>query len=151
MGTNGRPPLATILKRFAAVLLDGLIPAVIMIPMYAAVGVAVMSGPALPGEAGLTALIFVALLTYVGLVSYLAVVLGMWAYGLTPGKKIMGIQVVRFDTGVPVGFWRMALRQIIGQWVAAIVCYLGFLWALFDANRQGWHDKIAKSVVVQTR
>jgi uncharacterized RDD family membrane protein YckC len=45
----------------------------------------------------------------------------------------------------------MALRQIIGQWVAAIFCYIGFIWALFDANKQGWHDKIAKTLVVRTR
>jgi uncharacterized RDD family membrane protein YckC len=151
MEINGRPPLATILKRFAAILLDGLVPLAIMIPLGIAAMIAASSGPTLPGEAGLTALIFVTLLTYVGLISYTAVVLAMWAYGLTPGKWIMGIQVVRFDTGVPVGFWRMALRQVIGQWVAAIICYLGFLWALFDANRQGWHDKIAKTLVIQAR
>ena len=104
-----------------------------------------------PTESSLTIAIFMLMVTYVGLMSYSAVVLAMWAYGLTPGKWMLGIVVVRQDTGVPVGFWRMALRQVIGQWVAAIVCYLGFIWALFDANKQGWHDKIAKTLVVRTR
>ena len=55
------------------------------------------------------------------------------------------------DTGLPVGFWRMALRQTIGQWVAVVICYLGLIWAIFDANKQGWHDKIAKTLVVSTK
>ena len=45
----------------------------------------------------------------------------------------------------------MALRQTIGQWVSAILCYLGFIWAMVDANRQGWHDKIARTLVIRTR
>ena len=155
MEMTGRPPLATVLKRFAAILLDGLIPMAIGIPfgIVASIASAGLTGPVptLPDDTMLTVLIFLALLTYLGLFSYSAFVLAMWAYGLTPGKHLMGIQVVRVDTGVPVGFWRMALRQVIGQWLSAIICYLGFLWALFDANRQGWHDKIAKTLVVQTR
>jgi uncharacterized RDD family membrane protein YckC len=27
--------------------------------------------------------------------------------------------------------------------------YLGFLWIAFDRRKQGWHDKIAGTVVVQ--
>ena len=75
----------------------------------------------------------------------------MWAYGLTPGKWRLGIRVVKKETGQPAGFWRMALRQTVGQWVSAILCYLGFIWAAVDANRQGWHDKIAKTLVIRTR
>jgi uncharacterized RDD family membrane protein YckC len=103
------------------------------------------------GETMLTLGVFMALLAGLGLQSYTALVLAMWAYGLTPGKWMLGIRVVKRETGLPAGFWRMALRQTIGQWVAAIACYLGFIWALFDANRQGWHDKIAKTLVVRTR
>ena len=83
--------------------------------------------------------------------SYSALVLAMWAYGLTPGKWMLGIRVVNRETGLPAGFWRMALREVIGKLVASILCYLGFIWALVDANRQGWHDKIAKTLVIRTR
>jgi uncharacterized RDD family membrane protein YckC len=102
-------------------------------------------------ETMMTIGVFLILLAGVGLQSYSALVLGMWAYGLTPGKWMLGIRVVKRDTGLPIGFWRMVLRQTIGQWVAAILCYLGFLWAFFDANRQGWHDKIAGTLVIRTR
>jgi uncharacterized RDD family membrane protein YckC len=98
-----------------------------------------------------TAGIIVVALTVLGINCYSALVMALWAYGLTPGKWILGLRVIKVDTGLPAGFWRMALRQIIGQWVAAILCYIGFIWALFDANKQGWHDKIAKTLVVRTR
>ena len=151
MEMNGRPPLATVLKRFAAILLDGILFSLVTIPM--SIGAYMILGAMMAGgnETMATAGTFLVLLGYLGIHCYAAFVLAMWAYGLTPGKKLLGIQVVRVDTGAPVGFWRMALRQVIGQWLSAIVCYLGFLWALFDANRQGWHDKIAKTLVVQTR
>jgi uncharacterized RDD family membrane protein YckC len=155
MDLMSRPPLAGIGTRFAAILLDGLLPMLITIPA-AIVGYIMYLGlagtpPSLPSDTMQTVGIFVLLLTYLGFASYSALVLAMWAYGMTPGKYILGIRVVKVDTGVPVGFWRMALRQIIGQWAAAILCYLGFIWALFDANKQGWHDKIAKTLVVRTR
>ena len=148
---TSRPPLGSIVTRFAAVLVDGVVPMAISIPAAIVLWIASWSLPSLPGDTMQIVVIFVVLLTYVGFMSYSALVLAMWAYGLTPGKWMLGICVVRQDTGVPVGFWRMALRQVIGQWVSAIVCYLGFIWALFDANRQGWHDKIAKTLVVRTR
>lgn len=152
MDLMSRPPLASVLTRFGAVMLDGLLPMLIFIPAVVTVYVAMtVSGGGAPSETTLGAIFFVAILTYVGFISYSALMLALWAYGLTPGKYLLGIRVVRIDSGVPVGFWRMALRQIIGQWAAAIVCYLGFIWVLFDANRQGWHDKIAKTLVVRTR
>jgi uncharacterized RDD family membrane protein YckC len=149
---TSRPPLAGILTRFGAVLLDGLVPNLIVLPL-AVGGYLVYLGSIASGggETMITLGVFIALLAAIGLQSYTALILAMWAYGLTPGKWMLGIRVVNRDSGLPVGFWRMALRQIIGQWVAAIICYLGFIWALFDANRQGWHDKIAKTLVVRAR
>jgi uncharacterized RDD family membrane protein YckC len=152
MDLMSRPPLASVLTRFGAVLLDGLLPLLIFIPAGITAYVAfIVSGGGAPSETTLSAILFVVILTYVGFISYSALMLAMWAYGLTPGKYLLGIRVIKVDTGAPIGFWRMALRQIIGQWAAAIVCYLGFIWVLFDANRQGWHDKIAKTLVVRTR
>jgi uncharacterized RDD family membrane protein YckC len=150
MDLTSRPPLAGILVRFAAVLLDGIVPSLIAIPAAIVMWMISLSLPSLPGESMQIFAIFIVLLTYVGFMSYLALVLAMWAYGLTPGKWMLGIRVVKRDTGLAAGFWRMALRQIIGQWVSAILCYLGFIWALFDANKQGWHDKIAKTLVIRT-
>ena len=151
MDLMSRPPLASIGARFLAVLLDGLLPMLIFIPIGILGYVLYLGFPGSVTDTMQMIGVFVLTLTVVGLQSYYALVLALWAYGLTPGKYLLGIRVIKVDTGVPVGFWRMALRQIIGQWAAAIVCYLGFIWALFDANRQGWHDKIAKTLVIRTR
>jgi uncharacterized RDD family membrane protein YckC len=151
MDQSSRPPLAAIPVRFVAILLDGIIPTTIAIPAAIVVGIVSLSLPNVPSDGMQVFAIFVALLTAVGFMAYLALVLGMWAYGLTPGKWIMGIRVVKQDTGLAAGFWRMALRQIVGQWVSAVFCYLGYVWALVDADRQCWHDKIARTLVIRTR
>jgi uncharacterized RDD family membrane protein YckC len=155
MDLSSRPPLAGILVRFAAILLDGILPTLIAIPAAIVISLAgqslLLSPPTLPGESMQIFIIFVVLLTYLGFMSYSALVLAMWAYGLTPGKWMLGIRVIKRDTGQPASFWRMVLRQTIGQWAAAILCYIGFLLAAIDANRQGWHDKIAKTLVIRTR
>ncbi len=155
MDLMDRQQLASVGTRFLATLLDGLVPLLLFIPA-GILGAVVSPGlttvpPTLPGDTMQMVIIFVVLLTSFGIACYSAWVMALWAYGLTPGKWMLGIGVVNRDTGLPVGFWRMALRQTIGQWVAAIICYLGFIWVLFDANRQGWHDKVAKTLVIRTK
>ncbi len=74
----------------------------------------------------------------------------LWTQGLTPSKLMLGDRVV--DTrGVRAGFWRMALRETIGKFISGIVFGLGFLWLLWDKDQQGWHDKIAGTLVVVER
>jgi len=66
----------------------------------------------------------------------------------TLGRRVLGIMVVD-DSGKAVGFWRGALREIIGKFVSGILLYLGYLWIAFDPNKQGWHDKVARTYVVR--
>jgi len=74
--------------------------------------------------------------------------IGFWAWrGQTPGKMALGIKVVKTD-GSPVTFGT-ALVRYIGYWISALVLLLGFLWVLWDTNKQGWHDKIAGTYVVR--
>lgn len=70
--------------------------------------------------------------------------------GSTPGKSIMGLKVVSAETGEVVDPGTAVLRYV-GYIVSSIPFALGFLWVIWDDNRQGWHDKIAKTVVVHTR
>lgn len=67
--------------------------------------------------------------------------------GQTPGKQLLGIRVVKKD-GTPITIGDALLRNVIGYWVSAIVFYLGYFWANFDSENQAWHDKIAGTVVV---
>lgn len=68
----------------------------------------------------------------------------------TPGKLALSVRVVDAETGRTLSG---------GQAIARYVCYilsalplcLGFIWAGFDRRKQGWHDKIAQTVVVRAK
>jgi len=66
--------------------------------------------------------------------------------GRTPGKMLIGLQVVSVD-GSPISFGTAFLRSV-GYLVSSLVFCLGFIWIGFDKKKQGWHDKIAGTVVI---
>jgi len=67
--------------------------------------------------------------------------------GQTFGKKAMGIRVIDFSTGGPIGYGRAFIRYI-GRIVSGLIIYIGYLWMLWDKEKQTWHDKFAGDVVV---
>ena len=67
--------------------------------------------------------------------------------GQTPGKKALGIRVIDFSGGGPIGYGR-ALIRYLGRIVSGIVFLLGYFWMIWDKEKQTWHDKFANSVVV---
>jgi uncharacterized RDD family membrane protein YckC len=87
------------------------------------------------------------------LVSVLAgLVYVVWNYGYKQGttgssigKSILKFKVVSENTGQPLGFGLSFLRQI-AHGIDAIICYVGFLFPLWDAKRQTLADKIVTSV-----
>jgi|AntRauTorckE6833_2_1112554.scaffolds.fasta_scaffold00419_5 hypothetical protein len=69
--------------------------------------------------------------------------------GHTAGKKLLGLKVVRLNNK-PIGIWYSFER--FGGYAAGIATgLLGFFQIFWDANRQGIHDKIASTVVVDLR
>ncbi len=78
----------------------------------------------------------------------LAYFAGMWAWkGTTVGGVVLGLKVVRLD-GQPVTF-PVALVRGLGAAFSVIVLFLGFLWIAWDPDKQGWHDRIAGTVVIR--
>jgi uncharacterized RDD family membrane protein YckC len=78
-----------------------------------------------------------------------ASVVGFWRYcGATPGKIAVGVKIVDARTGDTPSTGRLVLRFVC-YLLSALPLYLGFLWAAIDRRRQGWHDKIAGTIVVQ--
>jgi uncharacterized RDD family membrane protein YckC len=69
--------------------------------------------------------------------------------GQTWGRKIVGIKVVRSRTGEPLGVGRAIGRQLFAGFISGQVCYLGYLWMLWDEQKQTWHDKVVDSIVVR--
>ncbi|MFI5910182.1 RDD family protein [Dactylosporangium sp. NPDC051541] len=68
--------------------------------------------------------------------------------GQSLGKKALGIRLVKEQTGQPLGFGGAFVRDI-AHIVDAIICYIGFLFPLWDAKRQTLADKITGSLVVK--
>lgn len=67
--------------------------------------------------------------------------------GKTVGKMMLGIRLINGE-GESIGLWYAFVRWI-GYFVSAGFLFLGFLWSLFDAEGQTWHDKIADTYVVK--
>ena len=68
--------------------------------------------------------------------------------GQTLGSKLLNIRVIRTD-GSDLSITQ-ALIRYVGFIISGLVLLIGFIWAAFDANKQGWHDKIAGTYVVKT-
>ena len=67
--------------------------------------------------------------------------------GQTIGRMALGIHVVDIDGGGPIGYGRGFIRTL-GRIPSELVLALGYFWMLWDGEKQGWHDKMARSVVV---
>lgn len=65
----------------------------------------------------------------------------------TPGKLLMGCCVVQAGSHKPLGL-KQSLLRYLGYYVSQLVLFLGFFWVLWDRKKQGFHDKMANSVVL---
>jgi uncharacterized RDD family membrane protein YckC len=122
-------PRASFGRRLVAILVDG-----VVIGVVEGIAIAIFGRGAGYGISTLFGLLYVALLEG-------------GPKGQTLGKMALGIRVIDFNTGGPIGYARGFLRYI-GKLISAIACFLGYLWMLWDKEKQTWHDKIATTVVV---
>jgi len=67
--------------------------------------------------------------------------------GQSLGKRVLNLRLVSEQTGEPIGMLMAFVRDIC-HLVDAIICYVGFLFPLWDAKRQTLADKIVKTVVI---
>jgi uncharacterized RDD family membrane protein YckC len=72
------------------------------------------------------------------------------ARGATPGKMAFSAVVVDASTHETPGFWQ-ALTRYVGYFVSTTPLFIGLVWVAFDARKQGWHDKMARTVVIYRR
>ena len=66
----------------------------------------------------------------------------------TPGKMLTDIEIVDAETGEKPTAGYFVLRYL-GYYVSMIPLLLGIIWIAFDKRKQGWHDKIAGTVVIK--
>lgn len=77
------------------------------------------------------------------------VVIVFWVYrAATPGKMAVSAKIVDAKTGGKPTVAQWVIRYI-GYFVSTLVLLLGFIWVAFDKRKQGWHDKMAGTVVVK--
>jgi uncharacterized RDD family membrane protein YckC len=67
--------------------------------------------------------------------------------GQTPGKKLFALRVVDFNGQAPRT--SIAFLRFVAGTFSLLLMGMGFFWIGLDLNKQGWHDKIAQTVVIR--
>ncbi|MGB5965293.1 MAG: RDD family protein [Sulfurimonadaceae bacterium] len=81
------------------------------------------------------------------LIKILYQTLFVYYYGATLGKILAKIQVVDAVT-MQRPIFGSALNRGVFRIISEMIFYLGFIWAFYTENRQSWHDKTARTLVV---
>ena len=69
--------------------------------------------------------------------------------GQTLGMRVLDLKVIRTDGSTLT--LTQALIRYVGLFVSFACLAIGVIWVAFDANKQGWHDKIADTYVVKAK
>lgn len=78
----------------------------------------------------------------------IAVIL-FWIYkSATPGKMVLSLSIVDARTGGKPSTGQM-IGRYLAYYISMIPLLLGFIWVGIDKRKQGWHDKLAGTVVIQ--
>lgn len=144
------PPVATVAyagfwRRFLAWLIDVIILGVVGGVLSAIFGLG--SGSTGDGSANFSFGTGGSLLNLVLGLLYFTLMIAL-VNGKTVGAMALGIRVVPADGSGSVSIGKALVRAIVG-YVSGIVLFLGFLWMLWDANKQTWHDKAAGTYVIK--
>ncbi len=146
-GSQEEPPKAGFWIRVVATLVDSLLVSLVQLVLaYLLVFVLGLADHATNGDTKeLVAGLAWFFSTLIGIVYY---VFFTGYCGQTPGKMALRVKVIRTN-GEEIGFGRAILREVLGKFISSIVLCLGYIWVAFDAQKQGWHDKIAGTYVIK--
>ena len=73
-----------------------------------------------------------------------------WVYkSATPGKMVMHLTIVDEKTGGRPSVSQFVIRYL-GYYISMIPLFLGLIWVGIDKRKQGWHDKLAGTVVIRS-
>ncbi len=138
-------------QRLAACLLDFVVVfgvyVAVTFAIYIFLGFFVLTGLFLDEET-ISLDTLVAIVSVLGaLAAFFYILLGN-SYGGTIGKRMLGLQVVSALDGSNIGPLRGLARYLVYV-IGAIPLYLGWLWSIWDSQKQTWHDKAAGSIVVK--
>lgn len=132
-------------------LINGLVAAIFGVPAFAAffavpkeITACTVDGEAalceLPTAAGWGIVVAVAL---AGLIAWGVIYSRMVARtGQAWGHKAVGVRIVDSSTGGNISAGKAFFRYLIGHAIDGVPCYLGYLWPLWDKQKQTFADKI---------
>ena len=129
--------------RTGAAMLDSLLIFIITLPL-----ISVIYGEAYWTSESLIRGFWDAVINYV-LPAFAVIV--FWVYkSATPGKMLTQLTIVDAKTGQKPSTTQFMVRYL-SYFIAAIPLLIGIMWVGIDKRKQGWHDKIAGTVVLRSR
>ena len=148
--SEGTYQYAAPIKRFAASFIDAIVLSAIFVPLQLLIGVVVVAS--MQGKDP-TSIQYVATGIYcsiaIPVVWLYSALLESSAKSATLGKMALGLMVLDTD-GYPISFGPATGRHF-GKILSSLPCSAGFIAAFFNEKKQGWHDSMANTVVVDTR
>lgn len=156
-GYQAAPAYASFGARLGALLIDSLIGALFAIPAIIALNAVpttieectIDGDPRLcevPTGAGWAIIIGLGVLFGLAYLIWFAKMVGK---GQSIGMKATNIRVADAQSGEAIGTGR-AVGWYFAHIISGMICYLGYLWMLWDSKKQTWHDKIVGTVVVKS-
>lgn len=146
-GAFAEPRYVGFWARFLAMIIDSLLLAVILGVIIGAFFGKQYLEQAMMGDPGSSSSL--ALWYAVQLLLPAAIIVAFWIYrSATPGKMVISAEIVDAKSLGKPSVGQLIVRYV-GYYVSTIVLCLGFLWIAFDKRKQGWHDKIAGTVVIK--
>jgi|SRR5882672_2322426 len=83
-------------------------------------------------------------------IAFAVAVILFWRFrGATPGKMLVKAKIVTAEELAQPSTARL-IGRFFAYFVSIFPLCLGFLWIAFDKRKQGWHDKLAKTVVIRS-
>lgn len=78
-----------------------------------------------------------------------AVIILFWYFkSATPGKMVLKLVILDAETGGKPATWQLVVRYL-GYYVSTIPLLFGLIWVGLDKRKQGWHDKLAGTIVIK--
>jgi len=79
------------------------------------------------------------------------IIIFFWVkWGGTPGKSLLKMKIVDAKTNEKPGVTQSIIRYL-GYFISFLPFLLGFVWIYYDKRKQGFHDKLARTVVIIDR
>jgi len=86
-----------------------------------------------------------AFFAWIGVLVYFAMQVGQT--GQSPGMRVVGVKCVHQQTGQPIG-GGLGVVRLLATYLNSLILYIGWLFPLWDAQRQTLADKVLNTIVI---